>query len=100
MTNRAKTGHQHAGPSDNIADSTNLGSADVDNLGKALLTLAMEVWVLKDRQRVLEDALAERGVLPQDVLNEHAPSAAQLAQLDTERETFIAELLSALEQDQ
>ena len=36
---------------------------ELDDLGNALLVMARELWVVKDRQRVLEALLAEHGVL-------------------------------------
>ena len=47
---------------DNLTDNA-LTPADLDRLGHAVLTLTQELWVMKDRQRVLEALLEEAGVL-------------------------------------
>ena len=40
----------------------------VDDVAKALLVMARELWVVKDRQRVLEALLAEHGMLAPGVV--------------------------------
>lgn len=75
----------------------NLQPEDLDRLGKAVITLAKELWVLKDRQRVLEAALADKGILTSELLDGWQPDAALSAALEKDRAAFIDSLLKALE---
>jgi hypothetical protein len=47
----------------------NLKPQDLDRLGQALLTLAKELWIVKDRVRVLEAALADANVIVADTVD-------------------------------
>lgn len=71
-----------------------------EKLRQALLGLAMELWVSRDRQRLLERALADRGVLTADELDRMQPDTKLAAQLAQERDAFIANLLSRLMPDE
>lgn len=73
-----------------------LQSEDLDRLGQALLTLTRELWVLKDRQRVLEAALAEAGVLAPDAVDSFTPGDALGQALQAERRQLIDAVLDAL----
>lgn len=73
-----------------------LRAEDLDRLGQALLTLTKELWVLRDRQRILEAALAEAGVLAADLLDTYEPSAELQAALREERQQLIATVLDTL----
>lgn len=79
-------------------DTPNLGHADIDRLGKALLTLASEVWTLKDRQRILETVLAEQGIAVSEVLESYQPDERLAAELAEQRTAFIETLLRSLEE--
>lgn len=76
----------------------NLQPADLDRLGKSLITLAQELWVVKDRQRVLEAALAEQGITSSEVLDSWEPDQALSETLEKDRAALIDSLLKALEQ--
>ena len=71
-----------------------LAPEQIDDLGRAVLTLASELWVLTDRQILMEAALAERGI---DLdLDRYQPSEALTAKLDAQRKQFIATLIETL----
>jgi len=78
-------------------NNSNLGAADLDRLGKALITLAGELWVLKDRQRILEVALQEKGVTTSELLDKYQPDTALAEQLAKDRTAFIEKLLDSLQ---
>lgn len=63
---------------------------------RAALTLARELWVLRDRQRVLEAVLARRGLLDADEIARYAPSADEQAALERECREFVAALFTEL----
>ena len=75
----------------------NLQSQDLDRLGKAVITLAKELWVMKDRQRVLEAALADKDIVTSDLLDGWEPDDALQAALEHDRAALIDSLLKALE---
>jgi hypothetical protein len=73
-----------------------LKTEDVDRLGHALLTLTKELWVLRDRQRILEAALEEAGVLPAGVVDAYEPGETLKAALRAERRQLIDAVLDTL----
>ncbi len=75
---------------------SNLRREDIDRLGHALLTLTSELWVTRDRVRILEAALVNAGVLTADAVNQLQPDAALQAELDVERARLIDALLTTL----
>jgi len=78
----------------------NLRAEDLDRLGQALITLTKELWVVKDRVRVLEATLTDAGVVPPDAVDHFQPDAELSAALSTDRALLIQQVLSALSEDQ
>ncbi len=76
--------------------ASNLRTEDIDRLGKALLMLSSELWIVKDRVRVLEAALVNAGVLSADAVKQLQPDAALQTELTTERARLIDAVLAAL----
>lgn len=64
-----------------------------DLLLQVLLNLSQELWVLKDRQMVLEKLLAESGIKAAKALDGWQPDAAAKKVLDAERQAFIERVL-------
>lgn len=77
----------------------NLLPEDIDRLGQALLTLTSELWVTRDRVRILEAALVNAGVLTADAVDKLQPDAALQAELNADRARLIDTLLAALARD-
>ena len=75
----------------------NLRPDDLDRLGKAIITLTKELWVAKDRIRILEAALVNTGALAPGAIDALQPDATLAAILETDRAELIDEVLSALE---
>ena len=78
----------------------NLRAEDLDKLGQALLSLTKELWVVKDRLRVLEATLAQAGVMAPDAVDTHQPDADLAELLDEECSALIKSVLGALEDDE
>ncbi|HJP04110.1 MAG: hypothetical protein QF483_02670 [Gammaproteobacteria bacterium] len=74
----------------------NLRADDLDSLGKTLITIAKELWVTKDRQKILEAALAEAGVMAPDAVDRYQPDDELDGRLKSERAEFIEQVLGAL----
>lgn len=73
-----------------------LGPEQVDDLAEALLVLARELWVVRDRQIVTELILAERGIDVAEAIDAYEPDAAVQARLDAERDRLVELLARAL----
>jgi hypothetical protein len=78
----------------------NLQPEDLDQLGQALITLTQELWVMKDRVRVLEAALAAAGVIAADTVDNFQPDAVLQETLGKERAQLIEQVLGALERQE
>lgn len=74
----------------------NLKPEDMDRLGQALLTLTKELWVAKDRLRVLEAALVEADIIGADAVDSFEPGTELAAELEADRARLIEQLLEAL----
>ena len=60
----------------------------------ALLALARELWVVRDRQLALEALLAEKGVVLGDEVDRWQPDEARQAALDAECRALVQKLAS------
>jgi len=72
-----------------------LGGDQIDDLGKALLVLSRELWVVKDRMAVLEKVLEKHGI-PASEIDGFQPDAAFEAELAAQRQHLIDMVLGAL----
>jgi hypothetical protein len=79
--------------------TNNLRPEDLDRLGQALITLSKELWVAKDRVRLLEAALVDAGVLLPNAVDQFQPDAALQEELGKERALLIEQVLGALERN-
>lgn len=68
----------------------------IDNLGRAVITLTREICVLTDRLAVTEAVLAERGIDIAEAVEAHQPDAALQGRIDTQVNRIIAEILGTL----
>jgi len=73
-----------------------LNPEDVDKLGDALIALTQELWVLRDRQIMLEAKLEEAGVMNREELDRMQPDDVLTGELSEQRQQLIANVLSAL----
>jgi hypothetical protein len=65
----------------------------VDTLMGVVMALAAEVYVLKDRVRVMEQLLAERDVLSGEQIESFAPTPEQEERFRRDRDQFFERLL-------
>jgi hypothetical protein len=66
----------------------------LDNLGFALIELAKELWVIKDRQMVTEALLSEKGLLAD--LDAYQPGPDLADRIAAERKRFLGAFSFAL----
>ncbi|MGI5330614.1 hypothetical protein [Actinomadura nitritigenes] len=72
------------------------GTVAMDGLFNALMEVASEMWVLRDRFAALEELLAERGSVTRADLDAHQPGPDAAARLAAERRAFLERLLEAV----
>jgi hypothetical protein len=68
-----------------------------DPVARLALTLAKELWLLKDRQLVLEAVLSRQGVAIRDLVENYQPDPEQQKLIAAERQRFVAEIIAALQ---
>ncbi len=73
-----------------------LNPAQIDDVANALLVMARELWIAKDRQRVLEALLTQAGVIAPGAVADHQPSGPLAQELETERLRYTKSILSVL----
>lgn len=68
----------------------------IDNLVTITLELGAELWVQKERMRVMEAILAEHGVITRETLERHRDSPEESARVQAERDAFVKRLYGIL----
>ncbi len=69
---------------------------DEGTLFHVLLNTLQEVWVMKDRQMVLEQVLQDNGIDITEAVERLQPDPALSARLDAERKRFLDKVLEPL----
>jgi hypothetical protein len=67
----------------------------IDNLIAVVLELGAELWVQRERTRILEKLLAERGIVSSELIEQYRPTDAEMAAQRAERDAFINRLYGA-----
>ena len=73
-----------------------LQETDIERLGQALINLTKELWIVKDRQRVLEAALADAGLLEKIAIDAYQPDEVLQTELQMERQKLIDGVINVL----
>jgi hypothetical protein len=81
--------------SDHTAQRRILADDRIDDLGEAIIALTREIWVLTDRQAVLEAVLTEQGI-DCTAIDRHQPDAALTEKLAARRQLLLDNVLVAL----
>jgi len=72
-----------------------LDSINVDDLGRMVMALAQEVWVMRDRMAVTEKLLEQKaGIGPADI-ESYVADAATKAEIERIRDRFAAKVVGA-----
>ena len=72
-----------------------LDEKSVTDLGRIVMALLSEVWILKDRTMLLEHLLTEKGGLAADEIENMVIPEDLAAKIDEERDRFATLVLSA-----
>jgi hypothetical protein len=73
----------------------NLGPGSVDDLGRMLMALLSEHWILRDRFALLEAKMIESGALAPGELDDFVPPPGLAAEIETLRERVVAAVIGA-----
>lgn len=73
-----------------------LHPGQLDHLGKAMLLLARELWVTRDRLAILEAVLEARGIAVAEAIRDFQPDGALAERLAAERDAFARAIVSTL----
>ena len=74
---------------------TYLAAGNVDDLGRMLMALLGEHWILRDRFAIREHLMIERGVLAAGELDDHVPSPELSAAISMLRERAVTAVIGA-----
>ena len=80
---------------DRTPERTILPPDRLDDVGEAVIALARELWVLTDRQMVLEAVLGEQGI-DTNRIETYQPDEATAEKMRQRRQQIIDNLLHAL----
>jgi hypothetical protein len=80
----------------NQPDLRHLAPEDIDRVGRAVVTLALELAVVANRLMVLEDVLTNNGLDVENLIESHRPDADAQARLDAATQRIVSGLVSAL----
>ena len=67
----------------------------INNLIAVTLELGAELWVQRERMRVVEALLAEKGMVTPELIEKYQPSEAEAARWRAEREAFVSRVYGA-----
>lgn len=67
----------------------------IDNLIAVTMELGAELWVQRERMRIIEKILAEKGVVTAELIEQYTPSAEESAAVRAERDDFVQRLFGA-----
>lgn len=68
----------------------------LDRAVALIMTLAAELYVVKDRQRALEIVLQQQGILHAGALDHYVPDEAERARLEAERKAYVDSLMQCV----
>jgi hypothetical protein len=80
----------------NRPDQAILSEMDVDGLGRAVLTLCHELWIVKDRMAILEAVLDKHGIDAAAEVETLHPDDALKEKLDADGRALVERVLGAL----
>jgi hypothetical protein len=68
----------------------------INDLAAAYVSVLGELWILKDRQAVLEQVLARHGIPAPEAVEQFEPEGKFKAELDAERKAWVRRMVGAL----
>jgi len=80
----------------NKAETDFLLHRRIDDLAAAYVSLLAEIWIVKDRQAILEQVLARHGIAAPEAVEQFEPDGKFKAELDAERQAWVRRMVGAL----
>jgi len=80
----------------NTPDLKALLPEQLDNLGRAVISLTREICVLTDRMTVTEAVLTKHGIDIAEEVDTHQPDASLQARIDAQTNRIINDILATL----
>lgn len=71
----------------------------IDNLMNITLELGAAIWVVKDRLRVVEELLEQRGVVTQEMIEVYRPDPSRERDLRARRDAFIDKVYKSVREN-
>jgi hypothetical protein len=68
----------------------------IDNLLAVVLALGAELWVQRERLRVIEQLLAEKGSISSEMIEQHRPSDEERERTRIDRDAFVERIFGVL----
>jgi len=81
----------------NTPDMQALMPNQLDDVGRALLSLTRELCVLTDRVLVMEQVLADNGIDIGDAIDTHQPDDALQEKIDAQTGQIVGNILASLQ---
>jgi hypothetical protein len=72
-----------------------LNESNVEDLGRMLMALTAEVWIMRDRMAVLERLLADKVGLTAGEIDDYVADAGFKADVERLRDRFVAAVVGA-----
>jgi hypothetical protein len=72
-----------------------LTEINIDDIGRMMMALAQEVWVMRDRMAVTEKLLAEKAGITATQIEDYVADAASKAEIEGLRDRFAAKVFGA-----
>jgi hypothetical protein len=67
----------------------------IDNLIAVTLELGAELWVQRERMRVVESLLAQKGVVTPELIEQYTASPEEVARAKADRDAFVSRVYGA-----
>lgn len=83
------TGTAHPAPPVPAPEPAFFDNPAIDNLIAVTLELGAELWVQRERTRVIETLLAQKGVVTPELIEQYMPSAEETTRARAERDAFV-----------
>ena len=89
-------GHQASRLNEDMTMSdAKLDTSNIDDLGRMVMALVQEVWVMRDRIAITEKLLAERAGISAADIDDYVADPAFAAELEALRDRFAARIIGA-----
>ena len=76
-----------------------LGNAHIDNLMQIVYSLGTEIWIDRQRNRIVESLLAQKKEVTAESIEQYVPSDAERAAWQAEQDAMVHRVFSVLARD-